>query len=264
MTAPNHMPEDPCRLKMITNTIITRTTDKDKAPWPTLFSTRRARVGYRAVQAMTSLRPCAPSDLDVTNHKQKRDVVDGIGLQMGLSKKTRSVDVFEGPKVSDMGEITIFNYPVLFSCEPLTDSPRTRGAFFVYQRTSKRGAASRILKAWPNRLTSERLDLLRSLLNTELGTATLLTQQAHVSVRNLNGGMWSVTHDEITVRDILHFLITEVARIGVSKPRAAAALQNIELKPREYWLAAASRLVQSYRTPNIDPTCPYLVEDPCF
>lgn len=206
-----------------------------------------------------------PFHMDMSDHKQRRDVIESIGEQLGRTKRNRGVGVFEGPKIGHEEEVNRYTDPVLFAQEVLeTFSTHSRGILRVPEDISQISGVAHLTKSWPDQLTSYRMELVRSLLSPSLGTTLIFRQPTKIAVHNLNGGLWSVEPYQVTVRDALRLLVTEVTETGLSKPRAEKALANAKLQSNESWRAAAARLVKLFRAAAVNPAKPYLVEDPYF
>lgn len=131
-----------------------------------------------------------------------------------------------GPKIEQEDGSKVLNRPVLFAQELLeTFATHSSGDMQVPQGVQQgSGDRHHLTKLWADHLKAELVNLLRTLLNKDLDD--FQTADANI-VHNLDGGMWKVVPHQVTVRDTLHLLVTEISRNGASKSRAEKALANI-------------------------------------
>lgn len=118
----------------------------------------------------------------------------------------------------------------------------------------------RSAKPYVDRLTLDRLQLVRKLLPSNTETAQTFDRKEPVLVPLINGTHVKVDGDSLTTTDMLRTFVAETTRDRDVARLAEDYMCRMQLQGKESCSAAAYRALQYNRAADVDPDHPYQVE----
>ncbi|CAB1118891.1 unnamed protein product [Ectocarpus sp. CCAP 1310/34] len=132
--------------------------------------------------------------VDLSQHKQRKDIANKVKRMMGGSTKTFGTPSFHGPLITPPPELHFRQNPCLFR-KRLTDAFRIVGIGIIRleEDAPTAAGAGNVIKAWPNDLTALCFSIVYTMFLTVIAVAAAIARGQDVQVHNLNESMaWRV------------------------------------------------------------------------